>query len=50
MTTSLKRLAEMGVLDAQGTNILIKDAAPLASMRDGKATKAEAQDDSRDNA
>jgi CRP/FNR family cyclic AMP-dependent transcriptional regulator len=50
VTTSLKRLAEMGVLDAQGANILIKDAAPLASMRGGKAAKAEAQDDSRDDA
>jgi hypothetical protein len=45
VTTSLKRLSEMGVLDAQGTNILIKDATPLASMRDGKAAKAEAPDD-----
>ena len=50
VTTSLKRLAEMGVLDSQGTNILIKDAAPLATMRDGKAAKAEAQDESRDDA
>ena len=39
VTTALKRLAVMGVLDAQGTNILIKDGAPLAKMRDGKSAK-----------
>jgi CRP/FNR family transcriptional regulator, cyclic AMP receptor protein len=46
VTTTLKRLSEMGVLDAQGTNILIKDGAPLAKMRDGKAAKGRLQDES----
>jgi CRP/FNR family cyclic AMP-dependent transcriptional regulator len=45
VTTALKRLTEMGVLDAQGANILIKDAAPLATMRDGKAARTGLQDD-----
>lgn len=45
VTTALKRLNEMGVLDAHGTNILIKDPAPLAKMRDGKAAKRGLQDD-----
>jgi hypothetical protein len=48
VTTALKRLAEMDVLDAQGTNILIKDGAPLATMRDGKAAKGSLQDESVD--
>jgi CRP/FNR family transcriptional regulator, cyclic AMP receptor protein len=39
VTTTLKRLAEMGVLDARGANMLIMDAAPLVKMRDGKAPK-----------
>ena len=39
VTTTLKRLSEMGVLDTHGTNILIKDGAPLAKMRDGKSAK-----------
>jgi CRP/FNR family cyclic AMP-dependent transcriptional regulator len=46
VTTTLKRLSEMGVLDAHGTNILIKDGAPLAKMRDGKAAKGGPQDES----
>jgi hypothetical protein len=33
------------VLDAQGTNILIKDGAPLAKMRDGKAARSGLQDE-----
>lgn len=45
VTTALKRLAEMDVLDAQGTNILIKDGAPLAKMRDGKSAKSGLQDE-----
>ncbi len=39
VTTTFKHLAEEGVLEAQGTNILIKDAAPLATLRDGKSKK-----------
>jgi CRP-like cAMP-binding protein len=38
VTASLKRLAENGVVDSQGANILILDAAPLAAIRDGKGT------------
>jgi CRP/FNR family transcriptional regulator, cyclic AMP receptor protein len=45
VTTSLKRLAERGVLDSQGANILIQDAVPLAAMRDGKAGRGDGQDD-----
>ena len=37
------------VLDAQGTNILIKDGAPLATMRDGKAAKGDLQVESADS-
>jgi CRP/FNR family cyclic AMP-dependent transcriptional regulator len=40
VTTTFKHLAEEGVLEAQGTNILVKDAAPLAALRDGKSKKA----------
>jgi len=39
VTTSFKHLAEEGVLESQGTNILIKDAAPLAALRDGRSKK-----------
>jgi CRP/FNR family transcriptional regulator, cyclic AMP receptor protein len=45
VTTSLKRLAEMGVLESQGANIMIRDAAPLAIMRDGKAGRKDVQED-----
>jgi len=45
VTTSLKRLSETGVLDSQGANILIKDAAPLAAVRDGKTARGESQED-----
>jgi CRP/FNR family transcriptional regulator, cyclic AMP receptor protein len=45
VTTTLKRLSEMGVLDAHGANILIMDATPLAKMRDGKAAKGGLQDE-----
>lgn len=46
VTTTLKRLVEMGVLDAHGTNILVKDAAPLAKMRDGKTARGTLPDES----
>jgi CRP-like cAMP-binding protein len=39
VTTALKRLSEMGVLDANGANILVMDGTPLAKMRDGKSAK-----------
>jgi CRP-like cAMP-binding protein len=39
VTTTFKSLIEREVLDSQGVNILIKDAALLATMRDGKASK-----------
>jgi CRP-like cAMP-binding protein len=45
VTVTLKRLAEQGVLDARGANILIMDPAPLATMRDGKSNKGEIQND-----
>jgi CRP/FNR family cyclic AMP-dependent transcriptional regulator len=45
VTTTLKRLSEMAVLDTHGTNILIMDAAPLAKMRDGKAAKGALPDE-----
>jgi CRP-like cAMP-binding protein len=40
VTTALKRLSETAVLDARGANILIKDSAPLAKLRDGKRPRA----------
>jgi CRP/FNR family transcriptional regulator, cyclic AMP receptor protein len=40
VTTSFKRLAETGVLEPRGTTLLIKDAAPLVQMRDGKSVKS----------
>jgi CRP/FNR family transcriptional regulator, cyclic AMP receptor protein len=40
VTTTFKHLAEEGVLESQGTNILVKDAAPLATLRDDKSKKA----------
>ncbi|WP_430642529.1 Crp/Fnr family transcriptional regulator [Bradyrhizobium paxllaeri] len=45
VTITLKRLTEMGALDTHGTNILIKDTAPLAKMRDGKTARTGLQDD-----
>ena len=39
VTTNLKRLTEAGVVDSQGTNILILDEAPLAAIRDGESAK-----------
>ena len=45
VTTTLKKLSEMGVLDAQGSNILILDAAPLTGMRDAKAAKGGLHED-----
>ena len=39
VTTNLKRLAEAGVVDSQGANILILDEAPLAAIRDGESAK-----------
>ena len=48
VTTALKRLAGMSVLDAQGANMLIKDSAPLAKLRDGKAAKGVLHDEATD--
>jgi CRP/FNR family transcriptional regulator, cyclic AMP receptor protein len=42
VTTTFKNLAEKGILDSRGPNILIKNAATLATMRDGKAAKGSA--------
>ncbi|PWB82012.1 MAG: Crp/Fnr family transcriptional regulator [Methylocystaceae bacterium] len=39
VTTSFKRLAELGVLEPQGTTLLIKDTTPLVQMCDAKAVK-----------
>jgi len=36
VTISLKKYTELGVLETHGTNILIKKAAPLEKVRDGK--------------
>jgi CRP/FNR family transcriptional regulator, cyclic AMP receptor protein len=41
VTKTLQTLAEQGVLEADGPNILVKDAGSLASMRDGKAKRGE---------
>ena len=45
VTTALKRLSGMSVLDAHGTNMLIKDSAPLVKLRDGKTAKGVLQDE-----
>ncbi len=45
VTTSLKRFAEDGILQAHGTNLVIKNADLLARIRDGKSSKTAALDD-----
>jgi CRP/FNR family transcriptional regulator, cyclic AMP receptor protein len=45
VTISLKRLTELGILHAHGTNLVIKNADMLGKMRDGKLTKSAATDD-----
>lgn len=39
VTTSLKRFAELGIVNPNGTNLVIKDAALLKEIRDGKFAK-----------
>jgi CRP-like cAMP-binding protein len=45
VTTSLKRFAELGVVDTHGTNIVIKDADLLSKIRDGKLARATVSND-----
>jgi CRP-like cAMP-binding protein len=40
VTTTFKSLVEKDIVDSRGVNILIKDRAILATMRDGKTSKA----------
>jgi CRP/FNR family transcriptional regulator, cyclic AMP receptor protein len=39
VTTSLKRFAELGIVNPAGTNLVIKDADLLKQIRDGRLTK-----------
>jgi CRP-like cAMP-binding protein len=39
VTTSLKRFAELGILHAHGTNLVIKNADMLGKIRDGKLAR-----------
>src|ERR1700676_464186 len=39
VTTSLKRFADLGILHAHGTNLVIKDADRLGKIRDGKLAR-----------
>jgi CRP/FNR family transcriptional regulator, cyclic AMP receptor protein len=45
VTISLKRFADLGILDAHGTNIVIKNAELLSRIRDGKLAKTAAPND-----
>jgi CRP/FNR family cyclic AMP-dependent transcriptional regulator len=45
VTISLKRFADLGVLDAHGTNIVIKNAELLSRIRDGKLAKTAASNE-----
>jgi CRP/FNR family cyclic AMP-dependent transcriptional regulator len=45
VTISLKRFSDIGILDAHGTNIVIKNAELLSRIRDGKLAKATAPND-----
>jgi CRP/FNR family cyclic AMP-dependent transcriptional regulator len=40
VTVSLKRFAELGILEPHGSNIVIKNANPLRQIRDGKLQRA----------
>jgi CRP/FNR family transcriptional regulator, cyclic AMP receptor protein len=44
VTVSLKRFAELGILNAHGSNLLIKNAGMLGEIRDGKLARAAASD------
>jgi CRP-like cAMP-binding protein len=39
VTTSLKRFAELGIVDASGPNLVIKEAGMLEKLRDGRPGK-----------
>jgi CRP-like cAMP-binding protein len=39
VTTSLKRFAELGIIDPSGANLVIKDAGMLTKIRDGRLGK-----------
>jgi hypothetical protein len=39
VTTSLKRFAELGIVDPSGANLVIKDAELLKKIRDGRLAK-----------
>ena len=45
VTTSLKRFAELGILHAHGTNLVIRNADLLREIRDGKLGKSPASDE-----
>jgi CRP-like cAMP-binding protein len=45
VTISLKRFAELGILHAHGTNLVIRDVGLLVKVRDGKPTKIAASND-----
>jgi CRP/FNR family cyclic AMP-dependent transcriptional regulator len=45
VTISLKRFAELGILHAQGTNLVIKNAGMLSEIRDGKLARIAASGD-----
>ena len=45
VTTSLKRFTEDGILQAHGTNLVIKNAELLARIRDGKSGKTASSGD-----
>ena len=45
VTVSLKRFAELGILHARGSNLVITNADMLGDIRDGKHAKAAASED-----